>query len=297
MTGAEMTGAEMTGTEMTGAESNGGSAAMVPAIGNPGRAAFEVPDGPPPARVGPSDIELSAASLPGLVIRAASVRGVQHRAQHTVRQDAFALGQVADRVAIVAVCDGVGSLDRSDYASALVSRQLVGHAMAGTPWPDAFAAVNTELAKEVAEFEATASGAMATTALAVSVSFSGGCWLGEAAWVGDSPLWHLGDDGVWRPLTVGITADGQAYHSSGVRPRPTADGSASWCSFRCPGGALFAMTDGVSNPLAWAADVRGTLASWWARPPDPLAFAAQVGFARKAHIDDRTVVGIWPDGG
>ena len=38
-----------------------------------------------------------------------------------------------------------------------------------------------------------------------------------------------------------------------------------------------------------------TLAAWWARPPDPLTFAAQVGFARKTHVDDRTVVGIWPD--
>jgi hypothetical protein len=56
------------------------------------------------------------------------------------------------------------------------------------------------------------------------------------------------------------------------------------------------MTDGVGNPLAWSAEVRDTLARWWTRPPDPLGFAAQVGFARKSHIDDRTVVGIWPDG-
>ena len=42
---------------------------------------------------------------------------------------------------------------------------------------------------------------MATTAVAVSVSRPDGWWLGEAAWVGDSPLWHLGDDGAWRPVT------------------------------------------------------------------------------------------------
>jgi hypothetical protein len=168
--------------------------------------------------------------------------------------------------------------------------------LAGITWPGAFAAVNTELGKVVAEFEATGNGAMATTALAVSVSWSNGWWVGEAAWVGDSPLWHLGTDGAWRPVTHGTAADGQGYHSSAVRPMPTADGSCSWCSFRCPGGALFAMTDGVGNPLAWADDVQATLANWWARPPDPLTFASQVGFARKAHIDDRTVVGIWPDG-
>jgi hypothetical protein len=271
---------------------------VFPAIGNPGRAAAEVPDGPPPAAVGPSDIELSAASLPGMRIRAASVRGVQHRAQHTVRQDAFALGQAADgAVAIAAVCDGVGSLERSEYAATLVSRRLAEYRAVGTPWPDTFAAVNTELAKVAAEFEATGIGAMATTAVAVSVSWSDGWWIGEVAWVGDSPLWHLGDDGVWQPVSLAVEPGGQGYHSSGVRPMPTADGSCSWCSFRCRGGALFAMTDGVANPLAWAADVQDALANWWARPPDPLTFAAQVGFARKAHIDDRTVVGIWPDGG
>ncbi|HEY6789398.1 MAG TPA: protein phosphatase 2C domain-containing protein, partial [Trebonia sp.] len=99
-------------------EGNGGPAAMFPAIGSPGRAALEVPDGPPPALIGPSDIEVSAASLPGIAIRAASVRGVQHRAQHTVRQDAFALGQFGGTVAVAVVCDGVGSLERSDYAAA-----------------------------------------------------------------------------------------------------------------------------------------------------------------------------------
>ena len=76
---------------------------------------------------------------------------------------------------------------------------------------------------------------------------------------------------------------------------PTPDGGCSWCSFRIRGGALFAMSDGVGNPLAWSTEVRATLAQWWSRPPDPLSFAAQVGFARKSHVDDRTVVGIWPD--
>jgi hypothetical protein len=266
------------------------------AIGDPGRAAVETPDGPPPATIGPADIALSAATLSGMWIRAASSRGVQHRAQHTLRQDAFALGQAADGLAVAVVCDGVGSLDRSDYAATRVSQRLAECGTGGIPWPDAFASVNSELAKAAAEAEATGFGAMATTAVAVSVCRSGEMWLGEVAWVGDSPLWHLSDDGVWRPITLAVAGDGgPGFHSSGVRPMPTADGSCSWCSFRLRGGALFAMTDGVGNPLAWSAEVRATLAHWWARPPDPLTFAGQVGFARKSHIDDRTVVGIWPD--
>jgi hypothetical protein len=266
-------------------------------IGDPGRAALEIPDGPPPAAVGPSDIELSAAGLPGIRIRAASTRGLQHRAEHTLRQDSFSLGQAAGGFAVAVVCDGVGSLDRSDYAACFVSERLAGLGAAGAPWPVAFASVNTDLAKAAAEAEATGFGAMATTAVAVRVTWSAGLWQGEVAWVGDSPLWHLGDDARWRPVTLEADTSGAGgYHSSGVRPMPTPDGACSWASFRLSGGALFAMTDGVGNPLAWSAEVRETLARWWARPPDPLTFAAQVGFARKAHIDDRTVVGIWPDG-
>ena len=53
------------------------------------------------------------------------------------------------------------------------------------------------------------------------------------------------------------------------------------------------MSDGVGNPLSYGPDVRAALAQWWARPPDPFTFAAQVGFAKRTHIDDRTAVGIW----
>jgi hypothetical protein len=268
------------------------------AIGEPGRAAAETPDGPPPAVIGPSDVAVSSATLPGIRIAAASVRGVQHRAEHTVRQDAFALAQAGGTQAVAVVCDGVGSLDRSDLAAANVSQQLAWYGAACKPWPEAFEATNARLAKMAAEWEAEGTGVMATTAVAVSVSRRDGYWLGEAAWVGDSPLWHLDAEGTWRCITSPGDADsGRAFHSSSVRPMPTPDGACSWCSFRVRGGALFAMSDGVGNPLAWSAEVRATLARWWARRPDPLTFAAQVGFARKSHIDDRTVVGIWPDEG
>lgn len=267
------------------------------AIGDPGQAALEVPDGPPPSAIGPSDIELSSATLPGMVVRAASSRGLQHRAEHTLRQDSFALGQAADRSAVVVVCDGVGSLSRSDYAAGYASERLAQLGAAGEPWPAAFTSVNADLAKVAAEAKATGFGAMATTAVALRATWSAGLWRGEVAWVGDSSLWHLGDDGTWRPITLAADPGGDGgYHSGKVRPMPTPEGDCSWCSFALRGGALFAMTDGVGNPLAWSGEVRDTLARWWARPPDPLAFAAQVGFARKSHIDDRTAVGIWPHG-
>jgi hypothetical protein len=269
------------------------------AIGDPGRAARETPDGPPPALVGPADVHLSMASMAGMVIRAASNRGVHHRARHVVRQDTYALSRRAvdgqPEQAVVAVCDGVGALEYSHHAAALVSQRLAEHAAAGADWWRAFALANDELAKAVAEWEAGGGSSMATTAVALTVRREAESWAGEAAWVGDSTLWHLGDDGTWT-LVSGPGSGGQdGYHSSAVSPMPTQAASWTWCSFRIRGGALFAMTDGVGNPLMWSPEVRATLAGWWARPPDPFTFAAQVGFAKKTHMDDRTVVGIWPD--
>lgn len=272
------------------------------AIGTPGRAALELPPGPPPARIGPADIELSTASLPGLVIQAVSSRGLQHRANGTVRQDAFALGHRAvagdDSQAVAIVCDGVGSLHRSDEAATFVSRRLTELAASGVPWPEAFACANDELRK-LAEQPAdpapdgTIAPVMATTAVAVTVRRDADCLAGEVAWVGDSMLWHLSDSGQWT-LIAGPAADADDdYYSGRVHALPTRDGACDWCGFRVRGGALFVVSDGVGNPLRWSREVAETLADWWASPPKPLAFAAQVGFARRGHMDDRTVIGIW----
>jgi hypothetical protein len=272
-------------------------------IGAPGRAALELPIGPPTARVGSADVELSAASLAGMLVLAATSRGLEHRAAGTPRQDAFALAHRGDRSetswVIAVVCDGVGEFTRSDDAAMFVSRRLASLGAAGVPWPEAFARVNDELTKVANEaLAADAADGMATTAVAVVVRQEAGQWLGEAAWVGDSTLWHLDTNARWTLVTCPSDDDGDpVYHSTNVTPLPSADGTCASCDFRLDGGALFVMSDGVANPLKWSHDVQGVLAEWWARPPDPFTFAAQVGFARKSHMDDRTVIGIWPDGG
>jgi hypothetical protein len=269
------------------------------AIGDPGRAAVETRDGAPPVITGPSDVTLSTASVGGMIIRAASSRGVLHRARRSVRQDAYALGHRAldgePEQAVVAVCDGVGSLEYSHYAAALVSARLAQQSAAGADWSHAFEYANAELGKTVDEWEPLGHGAMATTAVGLTARWEGGYWLGQAAWQGDSTLWHLSDERRWTHVSGSSLGEQGGYHSSKVRPLPVDDASWTWCSYRIRGGALFAMTDGVSNPLLWSPEVQDTLAHWWARPPDPYTFAAQVGFAKKTHVDDRTVVGIWPD--
>lgn len=271
-------------------------------IGDPGRAALELPAGAPSARSGHADVEISIASMPGVRIVGATSRGLQHRATRTPRQDAFALGRAevgGVEWTIAVVCDGVGSLGQSDVASVLVSRRLADLGAAATPWKEAFACVNKELQDMAREFLARGdadpvSDGMATTAVAVAVCRVADEWVGSAAWVGDSTLWHLTADAQWE-LVTGLADPGAdaEFHSSAVRPLPSDDGAYSALDFRLAGGGLFVMSDGVANPLRWSPTVQETLARWWMRPPDPYTFAAQVGFARKSHIDDRTVIGIW----
>jgi hypothetical protein len=234
-----------------------------------------------------------------MLIRAASCRGILHRHRRTGRQDAFALGHRAqpgeEPVAVLVVCDGVGSFERSDEAAALVSRRLAELGAAAVPWPDAYRQVNDELGKYAVSASPPGGPlAMATTAVAVSVGREVDDWVGEVAWVGDSPLWHLSSGGDWT-MIAGPSAETAAddYHAGSVRPLPSADGECSISPFRLSGGALFLMSDGVGNPLSYGPDVRAALAQWWAHPPDPFTFAAQVGFAKRTHIDDRTTVGIW----
>jgi Protein phosphatase 2C len=257
------------------------------AIGDPGRAAREVPDGAPPRPAGDSDVELSCAALSGMVVRAASCRGLAHRARDKPRQDAFALATTSDPPGrlVAVVCDGVGEFDRSGEAARLVSRGLAGMTADGTAWPEAFGQVNDELLKKADQ--------MATTAIAVVVRREGAEWAGEAAWVGDSTLWHL-VDGHWQLVTGTAGSDEDGYYSTSVRPLPSVGGTFGCREFRLRGGMLAVMTDGVSNPLRWSDQVQESLAAWWRQPPDPFTFAAQVGFARRSHVDDRTVVGVWP---
>jgi hypothetical protein len=82
-------------------------------------------------------------------------------------------------------------------------------------------------------------------------------------------------------------------HQVGVRALPHREPRFRIREIAAERGALFVLTDGVGVPLESAGDVRRNLAQWWASPPDVFTFGSQVSFARKAHLDDRTAVGVW----
>jgi hypothetical protein len=60
------------------------------------------------------------------------------------------------------------------------------------------------------------------------------------------------------------------------------------------GDVLVLMSDGVGDPLGGGTgEVGEFLAEAWRTAPDPLTFAAQVGFRRRSYDDDRTVLAVW----
>ena len=275
-------------------------------IGDPGRAALEVPPGLPGGCAAMSDIAASAASVTGVQIRAAAVRGVRNLAQSRPRQDAFGLGHRRDaerEQAIAVVCGGVATCGQPEEAARLASRHLTGLAAAGVPWPAAFADASRVVSAHLAAAllagrepgEAGPARAGGTAAAGLIVHRDAGAWIGTAAWAGNCSIWHLTDAGQW----IALPSDQASGQGTGRRklppPLPSAQGACATASLTITGGALFLMTSGVASPLKWSKHVQQTLADWWATPPDPFTFAAQASFARKSHVDDRTIVGLWPD--
>lgn len=271
----------------------------VPAIGVAGRAACELPAGEPPTDPTVADHALSEFSTSDLEIRAASIRGLMHRYHGQPRQDAFSV--VYDRVSdttVVVVCDGVGSLPRSHEAAAFVVDRLPSHFWTHRDWAAAVKAVNTELQELVDRLRTDLNpvewdpNGMATTVVAAAISPGPAGRRVEIVRSDDSTVWALSSSGTWTVVSADTDVD-SAVHTGSVHALPTASPRLHYAEITFDGGALFVMTDGVDGPLRGAAEVRETLATWWSSPPTIFDFGSQVGFARKTHMDDRTVVGVW----
>jgi hypothetical protein len=245
------------------------------------------------------DHVLSEFSTGDLSIRAASVRGLVHRHRDQPRQDAFSVtyDRPTDTIVVV-VADGVGSLPRSEEAAAFVAQRLPGHFWMLRNWADAVKAVNSELLERVErdQFDRSPNERvppdMATTVVAVAIGpGEGGGRRASVVRSDDSTVWWLGPDGLWE--AVSANEDEAAVHTGSVRALPAAELRLQHAEIAFEHGALFVMTDGVGTPLAGSAEVREALAAWWAVPPPVFEFGSQVGFARRTHMDDRTVVGVW----
>lgn len=264
-------------------------------IGDPGRLAAEVRVGQPLAFTAGADIELAEYEVRGVEIRAASTRGLSHRQRGTERQDAFACAWDEERgQLLIAVADGVGSKAGSRFASTTAVRTATEvWTRSTTDLGDLLRQVNDVLLQSIPLTESGFTSG-ATTLSLVALELDAG-QLGEAniAWIGDTPVWVL-NEGEWseeagpEDATDGFDAPISALPAT----RPEVHRAT------IPAGArsIFVMTDGVGNALRNSAEARDALAEWWAEPPSIYSFGAQVDFARKSFVDDRSVVGVWSVG-
>lgn len=287
-------------------------------IGEPGRAAKEVVPSVPGDPSDPADTQCDGGVAGELVVRAASCRGIAHRHAQTPRQDDYAIC-ATDRWLILAVADGVSAGSLSHQAATLACRSsatLVRDALVTTDepkdvdWMDLLSNVARRilshgrrvLATDDVPAESvdakTVAQRMATTLAVAMIRVSPntpGVYDGAVVVLGDTSAFLLNERTGWTPVTA-VKNDGALIASSATAALPYLPQEAPVPSpvVIAGGSALILMSDGVGDPLGRGdGSVGEHLAALWSTPPDPLTFAAQVGFARKSFDDDRTVVGVW----
>jgi hypothetical protein len=250
-------------------------------------------------------------------VRAASVRGLSHRAYGKVRQDAYGVRVTEDgRHLIVAVADGLSSGELSHVAAEAVVWEgvslLSAHLADGrreVDWGRFCAELVGAVERNCREDLRARGHADAATRplpevaalMAATASFAvldmvpvDGAHPVTTGSIGDTSIWVLEREGRWRP-TQPVKNDGAELHSSATKAVPLSADPLVATARVGPGNALLVMTDGVGDPLGHGTgEVGKRLGELWRTPPHELDFAAQVGFARKTYDDDRTVVALWP---
>ncbi|GAB3430872.1 protein phosphatase 2C domain-containing protein [Actinophytocola sediminis] len=251
-------------------------------------------------------------ATPPMVLRAASVRGRAHRFYGKVRQDAYAF-RADRRYAVLAIADGIGNAPLSHFAALVATRHgcyEILKQLATTP-PSALnwtwvlrvlaAKVVTEGRRQLATPDLTEHDVAAQLAATVLFAVVGlepvdGCHPVHLLAYGDSSAWILRGGQHWEPQQA-VKNDGVDIASSAtvalpnLPPHPPVPVHTTIA----PADMLLLVSDGIGDPLGNGTGTVGAfLAQHWRRPPEPLAFAAQVDFARKSHDDDRTAVAIWP---
>jgi hypothetical protein len=244
----------------------------------------------------------------GVVVRAASVRGLAKRYAGGPRQDDLCLrSHEPTRTLIAAVADGVSGAPRSDLGAALavrqstaaVARQLDG-GVRDLDWGAVFDQAGWALVEEHRRFagdpeagiDAAAASLATTLVVAVASAGDAGPPRVQLAAVGDSPALAL-RGGAFSTI-VGERDD--YLLGGGVEALPRFRGGVREAEWSLePGSVLLLCTDGLALPLAGGdGDVGRTLRRELAVPPDIIDFARLLDFSRSTYDDDRTLVAIWP---
>ncbi|MBW8485531.1 protein phosphatase 2C domain-containing protein [Actinomadura parmotrematis] len=272
-------------------------------IGRPSR--LRSAPGRPPAAPHPKldavrpDSEIDGAELPGLVVRAASVRGDAHRYQGTLRQDSMKLRPLGEDGVVLCVADGLGSRPLShvgsDRAVQEASRHVPAFMDAAEPAKAAAALVHhvSHNLREYAVWVGVDGEDLATTLVAGGVRRrEDGTALARLARVGDSTALYLRNDD-WTSCFPTDPDTAVATSATAALPAKAPDVQVADLVLR-PGDLLVLCTDGLERPMR-GDEVRRRLADWWSRPEPPSLpeFHWQFSFRARTHDDDRTAICVW----
>jgi serine/threonine protein phosphatase PrpC len=291
------------------------SGPVPPVLGRPSVASVQPARLRSSAEAGSAAYRADGGDGAGWSVRAASIAGVRHRLTGVGPEDAYAWrvvgpalranpgeGRGAPRgTIIVAVADGVGSVEGSAAASA-AAVDVVCAALAGDAPAEGEREDNSESLRRWHRTFAAADAAVAIVggATTLVVALIGPDGEGAVARLGDSTAMVLSDCG-WRelwppdgpddaPVPVATAAlPGVEAAPLVIEVAPVALGA---------GEVLILMTDGIANPLRdGPTTVAPALAEALRLPPSPLGLAVVADFSRQGCFDDRTIVGLWAEPG
>lgn len=261
------------------------------------------------------DSILDGGEIDGLPVRAASLRGDEHRHYGEVRQDCLGVWTLApghkagpeEPVLIACVADGVGSEPLSHLGSSMVCRlvrQEIESQAAAMLDPAQEGKVRDRCERVVAEvgnrlrLEAhqrdLSAKALSTTLVAALVGGLGAKGRRTVFFsVGDSPAFIL-RQGTFMPVFGG--GDDGLISSSSTDALPAAPAASLTVAVGelWPGDVMVLCTDGLSNPLR-DKNVSQRLAQWWqsGTVPGLAQFLWQLSFRAQSYGDDRTAVCVW----
>lgn len=244
-------------------------------------------------------------------LRAASIRGYDHRWYGSPRQDDLAIHVLDQRRLAIAVSDGVSAASHSHVGAAVVTRFAANWLAANwesgasadtLSWDQMVSHAAWSLAEQAGALLGTAPDPqwaaehLAATLTCVAVEFSedGSAEVWGTA-VGDSGLWILKGGSRYESVIGAKPIDAPIF-STAVIPLPWVPSSVGVAhTVARPGDVLLVGTDGFGDPLGDGNGLVGDhFRSHLATPPAVADFVRVLDFSRELFGDDRTLVAIWP---
>ncbi len=259
-----------------------------------------IPD-PHPGHLGRPDSELDGATLPGLVVRAASIRGDAHRYYGTPRQDAMGLWQTGEAQLLACVADGLGSKELSHAGASLACESAYRNIAIFQAYTDLqtgadylIESIADKIRRQATQYEMPMD-VLSTTFLAAVIDHGTDTSPHRARLmrVGDSTAFLL-HKGIWAECFGKKSEETVADSVTHALPGGTKHVEVAVADLEA-GDMLLLCTDGIATPLTRNSEVGDQLAAWWsqAEPPSLPEFFWQSSFRAKSYDDDRTAICVW----